>query len=163
MQNAKDTFYEVLRDRVAAGHAARTVVLRGVVRPAVVVEENELLESGELFDCFRMRWTALKQGADGQVAIVCEVRYATKGTGAGMDRGRALAAMDAELAAAVNAAPQNMVKRNFAALATGGAVTAMASRVWWSDVAFDAATSAGAVLERVAKLTVWSFEEAGER
>ena len=165
MQNAKDTFYEVLRERVAAANAARTVVVRGVTRPAVVVEENELIESGTLLECFRLRWTALKNDVDSAAplcAMVCEIRYATKGTGAGMDRGRALAAMDQELAAAVECEPKRAVKKNFAALANGGAVSTMASCAWWSDVAFGAAESKGATLERVAKLTVYSYEEAGE-
>jgi hypothetical protein len=42
MQRAKDTFYITLRDRIAALNPARTVLVRGVVRPAVLVEENEL-------------------------------------------------------------------------------------------------------------------------
>ena len=42
MQNAKDTFYVTLRDRLAAVNPARTMVLRGVTRPGVLVEENEL-------------------------------------------------------------------------------------------------------------------------
>ena len=33
MQNAKDTFYMTLRDRLAAVNPARTMVLRGVTRP----------------------------------------------------------------------------------------------------------------------------------
>ena len=42
MQSAKDTFYVTLRDRLAALNPARTVVVRGMVRPGVLVEENEL-------------------------------------------------------------------------------------------------------------------------
>jgi hypothetical protein len=42
MQNARDTFYVRLRDRLAAVNPARTMVLRGVTRPGVLVEENEL-------------------------------------------------------------------------------------------------------------------------
>ena len=42
MQNAKDTFYEVLRSRLVALNPERTIVLRGVMRPGVLVEENEL-------------------------------------------------------------------------------------------------------------------------
>ena len=36
MQNAKDTFYEVLRKRLAALNPERTMVVRGVVRPGVL-------------------------------------------------------------------------------------------------------------------------------
>src|ERR1700728_5143686 len=104
MQNAKDTFYEVLRDRVAAANAALTVVVRGVVRPAVVVDENEIVSAAEVRDCFRLRWTSLKLDAEGAaplVAMQCEIRYATAGTpgAGGLDRGRVLGSMDAALGA----------------------------------------------------------------
>ena len=42
MQNAKDTFYVTLRDRLAAVNPARTMLVRGVIRPGLLVEENEL-------------------------------------------------------------------------------------------------------------------------
>ena len=38
MQNAKDTFYLTLQSRLAALNPSRTVVLRGVVRPATLVD-----------------------------------------------------------------------------------------------------------------------------
>lgn len=168
MQNAKDTFYEVLRDRVAAGNAGRTVVVRGVVRPAVVVDENEVPDGELLRDCFRLHWTALKVSAAGpapMVAAECEVRYSTAGSNelSGLGRGRALAAMDAELAAAVSASPQWAQKKNFSGLKSGSAAVTTASRIWWSDVAFGAVTEKADALERKATVTVWSFQEVGER
>ena len=42
MQNAKDTFYVTLQGRLAALNPARTIVVRGVVRPGTLVDENEL-------------------------------------------------------------------------------------------------------------------------
>jgi hypothetical protein len=161
MQNAKDTFYEVLRDRVAAGNAGRTVVVRGVVRPAVVVEENEIAGSVELLDCFQLRWTGLKVDS-GVVAQVCEVRYATAGSQGGLDRGRLLAAMDGELASAVGQAPQSSVLKGGVALASGGAAVELGSQIWWSDAAFAALSEDLHGLHRVATVTVWSFGEAGE-
>ncbi len=62
MQNAKDTFYEMLRSRLVALNPERTIVLRGVVRPGVLVEENELLSSTMLPDCFSV---AMVCGAGG--------------------------------------------------------------------------------------------------
>jgi hypothetical protein len=167
MQNAKDTFYEVVRDRVAAANAALTVVVRGVVRPAVVVDENEIAGVAELRDCFRLRWTSLKVSPEGPAALVamqCEIRYATAGSdgAGGLDRGRALESLDAALAAAVGAAPQSAVKKNFAALADGGAVTEMGSQVWWSDVAFGELAEDTAEISRTATVEVWSYQEAGE-
>lgn len=164
MQNAKDTFYEVLRDRVAEVSAGLTVVVRGVLRPAVVVEENEVVSSAELRDCFRLRWTGLRvdAGAAPLVAMQCEIRYATAGSAGGLDRGRALAAMDATLAAAVGKAPQSAVKKDFSALAGGGAAVALSSSVWWSDVAFGALAEDAGELKRTATVEVWSYREAGE-
>src|ERR1700753_2539878 len=100
MQNAKDTFYEVLRDRVAAANAALTVVVRGVVRPAVVVDENEIASAADLRECFRLRWGGLSVSVEGAASLVsmqCEIRYATAGSesAGGLDRGRALASLDA--------------------------------------------------------------------
>jgi hypothetical protein len=56
VQNAKDTFYEVLRGRLAALNPDRTIVLRGVTRPGVLVDENELVTDVAEPDCFRMQW-----------------------------------------------------------------------------------------------------------
>lgn len=164
MQNAKDTFYETLRDRLAAANAAATLVVRGVVRPAVVVEENEIASAAELRDCFRLRWTGLRvdAGAAALVSMACEIRYATAGSGGGLDRGRALAAMDAALMAAVGAAPQSAVKKDFSGLANGGAAVSLSSRVWWSDVAFGALTEDAGEVRRTATVEVWSYREAGE-
>ena len=60
MQNAKDTFYEVLRSRLAALNASRTVVVRNITRPGVMVEENELSSEQVRGDCFRLRWTGME-------------------------------------------------------------------------------------------------------
>ncbi len=54
MQNAKDSFYEVLRARLSALNPERTVAVRGVTRPGVLVDENELQASagvGGLLSC----------------------------------------------------------------------------------------------------------------
>ena len=57
MQNAKDTFYMTLRDRLAAVNPARTMVVRGVTRPGSLVEENELVSADQPVDAFCLRWT----------------------------------------------------------------------------------------------------------
>ena len=167
MQNAKDTFYELLRGRVAVENPARTIVLRGVVRPGVMVVENELLSAADLPDCFRLSWGESKtdvQGALPMVAMSCEIEYETAGTAAnaGMDRGRMLAAMDGELLAAVRAWPQRALKNNYAGLAFGQAVKAMSTNVWWGDVVFGEETVEGERLKRVATVQVMSYQEAGE-
>jgi len=167
MQNAKDTFYELLRARVAAGNPARTIVLRGVTRPGVLVEENELVSGVELPDCFRVSWGLVKTDVCGNVPMVamqCEIAYETAGTAmnAGMDRGRMLGAMDGELLAAVSKAPRRVVKQDYAGLAFGGAVVAMKTNVWWADLVFGEAKVDGDRLTRTATVDVMSYEEAGE-
>jgi hypothetical protein len=163
MQNARDTFYVTLRDRLAAVNPARTMLVRGVVRPGLLVEENELASANPPADVFRLRWTGLRVDAKGAlplVAMSCEVRYATDGNAGngGMDRGRLLAAMDAELAATVNASPQNVGKMNYSA----SAVVAMGTNVFWGDVAFGTVAVDGERVERVANVEVFCYQEAGE-
>lgn len=167
MQNAKDTFYEVLRSRLIALNPERTIVLRGMVRPGILVAENELLSAVALPDCFRLRWSLDRVDASGAMPLVtlqCAIDYETAGSSmiGGMDRGRALAAMDAELASAVNGAPKNVAKMNYAGLATGHAVTAMSTSVWWSQVGFGETVIKDDRLARTATVLVVSYQEAGE-
>jgi len=169
MQNARDTFYVTLRDRLAAVNPARTMVLRGVTRPGLLVEENELVSAYQPVDAFCLSWTGLSvdvQGVLPLVTMVCEVRYATDGDSGngGMDRGRLLSAMDAELVAALGEAPQNVVKMDYVAAAGGSglAPVAMATNVFWGDVVFGAVVVNGERLERVATVEVFTYQEAGE-
>jgi hypothetical protein len=168
MQNAKDTFYITLRDRVAALNPARTVLVRGQSRPGVLVEENELAaapgSSKDPQDAFRLRWTGTSVDPHGPLPLVtlrCEILYATAGNSGngGMDRGRLLSAMDAELAAAVNAGPQHAVKTNYTA--SSGPAT-MHTSIFWGDLAFSAAEIDGELLQRTATVDVFSYQEAGE-
>jgi len=169
MQNARDTFYVTLRDRIAALNPARTMVVRGVARPGVLVEENELVSAYEPVDVFCVRWTGLGMDATAALPLatmVCEIRYATDGDSGngGMDRGRLLSAMDGELVAAVSAAPQSVAKMNYAdgAGGSGQGPVAMATNVFWGDVVFGATRVNGERLERVATVAVFSYQEAGE-
>ena len=68
------------------------------------------------------------------VASTCQLRYGTAGTtgAAGMDRGRALAAMDQELATALQAGPPAVVKNSY----TSGSPVAMATSIFWGSLAF---------------------------
>ena len=161
MQNAKDTFYLTLRDRLAVLNPARTVVLRGVVRPASLVEQNELRSANQPLDTFCLRWTALGIHAPGIVAMQCEIRYRTDGSSgnAGMDRGRMLSAMDSELLAAVDGAPQNAAKRTFATNPSG---VTTGTNVFWGDVQFAAAEIEAERISRVATVQVFAYQGAGE-
>jgi hypothetical protein len=163
MQNAKDTFYTTLRDRLAAVNPARTMVIRGATRPGVLVEENELASDVVPVDVFRLQWMGLKVDANGALPLVtmnCEIRYATDGSSGngGMDRGRLLAGMDAELTAALSETPRSVVKINYSV----SPAVALGTNVFWGDVSFGAAVVTGERLERVATVEVFCYQEAGE-
>ncbi len=168
VQLAKDTFYATLRDRVAAANAARAVVVRGVTRPGVLVAENELpgvaIDGISITEAFCLRWTGLSidtQGPMPLIALACEIRYATDGSSglAGLDRGRALAAMDAELVAAIAKAPQSACSLAIAEIAGGGAATQTmtGTRVFWGDVTSKPAVMRGERMERTAEVEVYSY------
>jgi len=168
MQSARDTFYVVLRTRLAAINPARTIVLRGQVRPGILVEENELPTAFQPVDAFSLRWTATRVDTATPlplVAMECQVSYATDGSAGngGMDRGRLLAAMDGELLAALNQVPHSAAKMNYSGVAgTGAAPTAMATSIFWSQPAFAPVTTSGERIARVATVQVFSCQEAGE-
>lgn len=167
MQNAKDTFYEGLRGRLVALNSYRMIVLRGVVRPGVLVEENELVSAVAIPDCFRLQWAVSGVDANGVLptaTLECVIEYETAGTGmnAGMDRGRALAAMDAELQGAVNVLPRTLPKLNYAGLANGVTAVAMSTNIWWGEVAFGKTVVKEDRLARTATVIVMSYQEAGE-
>lgn len=167
MQNAKDTFYELLRSRIAAANPERTIVLRGVTRPGVLVEENELVTAVTLPDCFRLRWVDASVDSANALPVAtltCEILYETAGTAAnaGMDRGRMLAAMDAEFIGAVSTCPQHTLKQSYAALANGGNAQAMSTNIWWSNAVLGPLVLKADRIARTAKVTVMSCEEAGE-
>lgn len=174
MQDTKDTFYVTLRDRVAAGNPARTVAVRGVTRPGVLVEENELPAGWVPADVFWMRWTDVavdRTGAVPLVALTCSIRYGTDGDAGvgGMDRGRLLGAMDAELAVALGAGAQGVAVRNvrktdyrsLVGSSGTGTVVMLGTNVFWGDVVFGPAAVVGERLERVATVVVFGFVEAG--
>ncbi len=163
MQRAKDTFYVTLRDGVAAVNPQRTTAVRGVLRPGVLVEENELPAAVPVADVFRLRWTELTVDAAATVPMArirCEIAYETAGTAAigGMDRGRLLAAMDAELMTVLAGETQSAAKMDFSA----GTPVPDGTRIFWSDPAFGGAVVTGERISRVTAVDVWSLEGAGE-
>jgi len=167
MQDARDTFFVALRTRLAAINPDRTIVLRGQVRPGVLVEENELPTAFQPTDAFTLHWTAMTVDA-GPLPLVtmeCQINYATDGTSGngGMDRGRLLGAMDGELTAALLTETQSAVKKNFSGVAgTGAAAVAMSTNIFWSSPRFAPAKTSGERLERTATVQLFSYQEAGE-
>ena len=98
MQNAKDSFYMAMRARLAAVNPERTTVLRGAVRPGILVEEAEAPLSQLPADVFVLRWLGIGSDVNldaPMVAAECEILYQTCGCESfgGLDRGRTLSAM----------------------------------------------------------------------
>ncbi len=159
-QNAKDTFYLTLRDRLAVLNPDRTVVVRSGTRPGILVEENESADApgATVSDVFILHWTGFTSDTGEALPLErarCEVRYATGGLPevAGMDRGRALQAMDEELQAMLQPASAPLVAYGGAAPVTG------TSRVFWSDAEYGNATVAASRLERVVTVEVFAWKE----
>jgi hypothetical protein len=161
MQNAKDSFYMTLRTRLTAANPERTILLRGTVRPGILVEEAEAPFSQLPNDVFVLRWLGLGTDielASTMIATECEILYQTCGTQSfgGLDRGRLLSQMDQELAAML--APYHTPKLKYA----GAQPTAMLTHVFWDEPSFGAITVQRDRLSRSAKAMVYSYQEQGE-
>ena len=183
MQNTKDSFLLMLRDRLSVVNPERTCVVRGATRAAVLAAENELAsaepEAGEVWpaETFVVRWGEPyvdTSEAMPLLSLPCEIAYWTVGSdlAAGMDRGRVLTAMDGELRQML--LPAFTAKQDCRTLPP----TPMRTNVFWSAASFGAVVktklatgiskagrveAAGAKLSRVARLTVFGLEEAGEQ
>jgi len=162
MQNAKDTFYVTLRNRLAALNPARTMTLRAVSRPGIFVQDAEAPMPQPVLDAFSVSWTGL--AADLQMPailtqLICEIQYATAGTqaNAGLDRGRALEEMDYELLSMLY--PYSAQKMNYAATPA----VAMETMVFWSEPEFSPIATLRDRLSRTAKVTIFAFQEGGEK
>ncbi|HTW46435.1 MAG TPA: hypothetical protein VMD92_00730 [Acidobacteriaceae bacterium] len=161
MQNAKDTFYLTLRNRLAIVNPARTMILRSVTRPGILVEDAEAFTAQPQLDAFTLRWTGLS--ADLHLPSIlaqmtCEIRYTTAGTqaNAGLDRGRALEKMDYELLRLLY--PYSAQKMN----CTQNPAVSMSTLVFWSEPDFSPAVTDHDRLSRIAKVTVFAFQEPSE-
>ncbi len=161
MQNAKDTFYKTLRARLAALNPERTTIVRGVVRPAVMVAENELeIEGNVPLDTFVLRWSGATFDAvepQGLHGAVCAITFATRGTPElnGMDRGRVLEALRHELRSILQ--PTVVAKQNY----TGDAVVTEETNVFWSEPAFADVVARDSELKCTATVHVFALGEAG--
>jgi hypothetical protein len=167
VQNARDSFYEALRNRLSTLNPERTVVIRGVTRPGVLVDENETQSTELLADCFHLRWKDSQVTSAGALPLVCqacEITYATAGTAlnGGLDRGRALTSMDAELTSVLQAGEQHAAKYDYSALREGGTAQALQTGIWWSDVSFQPLQFNKERVQRSALVEVVSYLEAGE-
>jgi len=161
MQNAMDSFYMALRTRLCSLNPERTCLIRGAVRPGILVEEAEAPFSQIPSDVFVLRWTAV--GADVDLpstlmAAQCEILYATCGTESfgGLDRGRALNQMDEELLTMLQ--PFSTPKLNYVATPPA----AMLTQVFWEEPVFAPAVTQRDLLSRTVSVTVYGYQEPGE-
>lgn len=118
MQYAKDSFYVALRERLSGLNPLRTVTVNGVTRPAVIVAENELvIPIDPLPDAFYLEWGAVEvvnshAAKQPLMQMDCVISYHTLGSSeSGVDRGRSLASLDAELLGICQ--PQHTPKRDY--------------------------------------------------
>lgn len=161
MQNAKDSFYMALRTRLVAVNPERTILIRGAVRPGILVEEAEAPFSQLPNDVFVLRWLGLGADLDlgsAMAAEECEAIYQTCGTQAfgGLDRGRALSEMDEELIAILQ--PFWTPKLSY----TSTPPAAMLTQVFWDEPAFAPIVVQRDRLTRSARIMVYSYQEEGE-
>jgi hypothetical protein len=161
MQNAKDSFYMTLRSRLITINPQRTIMLRGAVRPGILVEEAEASFSQFPMDVFVLRWLGL--GADTKldstlIAAECEIVYQTCGSQSfgGLDRGRSLSAMDDELVIMLQ--PFHSPKMSFIATPP----SPMLTEVFWDEPTFGPVEGQRDRLSRSAKVTIYSYLEQGE-
>lgn len=161
MQNAKDSFYMALRTRLASVNPQRTILLRGALRPGILVEEAEAPFSQLPNDVFVLRWLGMAADLDLALTMVaeqCEVMYQTCGTQSfgGLDRGRTLSQMDEELMEMLQ--PFHTTKLNYAATPPA----TMLTQVFWEEPAFSPVVSQRDRLSRSANVIVYSYQEQGE-
>ncbi|HEX8712906.1 MAG TPA: hypothetical protein VF730_13595 [Terracidiphilus sp.] len=161
MQNAKDSFYMALRARLATVNSQRTILMRGALRPGILVEEAEAPFNQLPTDVFILRWAGLAVDLDicsTLIAAECEILYQTCGTQVfgGLDRGRAISQMDNELIAILT--PYSAPKSNF----TKTPPEAMLTQVFWDEPAISPISVQRDLVSRSAKVIVYSYQEQGE-
>jgi len=162
MQYAKDSFYMALRGRLAVVNPLRTVTLFGIVRPAVVVAENEPGTADvPLSEVFYLRFGAVQPVVMEQaakrpmLALNCEIAYRTDGTAGNnnVDRGRLLAALDLELLQI--SAPPWIEKQDYTVTPS----VDLGTRLLWQRPQFAAMEEVGNELRRQANITIFFFPE----
>jgi hypothetical protein len=161
MQNAKDSFYIALRTRLVAINPSRTVLLRGAVRPGILVEEAEAAFPQLLDDVYTLRWLALGVDVDLASTLVaqeCEILYSTCGTQSfgGLDRDRLLSAMDEELTSMLQ--PFCTPKLSYVVTPP----TTMLTQVFWDEPVFSPIVTQRDRISRTVKVLVYSYQEQGE-
>ncbi len=162
MQNAQNTFYITLRNRLAALNPNRTIYLRGVTRPGMLVESNELVTARPPSEVFVVRWIGLHNDPYLPAVLLqmeCQIEYMTEGTTSnlGMDRGAMLTEMDAELVSILQ--PGCALKMSYAQ----APAKQMETQIFWTEAAFQPVKIERDQLLRTVMVSVFSYEEPGEQ
>lgn len=108
MQAAKDSFFRALQSRLAVANPARTIVVDGAARPAILVAENEPFPPPKLFfNTFYIHWlgaSPVREFGDvnpTRYSLPAQIEYFIQGTASLQrpfaDRGRLMAQLDHEL------------------------------------------------------------------
>ena len=161
MQNAKDTFYITLRDRLHLLNPLRTIAIRAVQRPGMLVDDAEAPIAELVSDVFTLRWTNLAISEalpNPMISMGCEIKYVTSGTQAasGLDRGRAIAEMDRELNTVLR--PMCAQKLDYA----NTPASILQSQVFWTEPAFGTLSVHRSQISRITSVLVFSFQEPGD-
>lgn len=160
MQNAKDSFYIAMRDRLAIINPMRVLTIRAVQRPSLLMEEAEAPMIEILNNTFVIRWTTAASIANqpgSLVSLGCEFHYASSGsqTNLGLDRGRELSELDREILAMLQ--PSTTPKYTYVTMPA----EALQTNIFWTDVILEPVQTVRDQLVRVARIIVFSLGEKG--
>ena len=162
MQATKDSFYLTLRDRLAQADPGRTITVDGVTRPAIVVVENDKPSvTSRQHDAFYLEWGAahaVRPAISTLMAATCTVSYSSAGTEAngGLDRGRMLGGLEAELLGLCS--PAVTPKNDY----TSGSPVNLGSNIFWSQPTFSPTKAGPGCVAREASITVYFYPEVNQ-
>lgn len=153
MQAVKDSFYMALRRRLAQSYPQRT--MGDANQPALVVCENVCEPWLPANDILYLRWTGDEKlpadaAAAGWRALNCEIAFGSAGTESanGEDRGRAVDELEAELRSILE--PHQTALLDYAE----DPPATLNATLLWTHATLDDAKDTGAVIHRIARLSV---------
>jgi hypothetical protein len=158
MQATKDTFLKTLSDRLAVVNPARTVILDGGSRPAVLALENETpVPADTELETFLLTWEgaslAMPEGT--LMYMDCKLSYGSLGSDAMLhtDRGRILTTMDGELLRICE--QRRAPKCNY----TQTPPALMGTNIFWTPPVIESAGEVNGILHRTASVRLFFFPE----
>ncbi|MFZ0705638.1 MAG: hypothetical protein WAM71_08560 [Candidatus Korobacteraceae bacterium] len=163
MQATKDTFYIALRDRLVQVDPNLTIVIDGATRPAIVVTENEPPSAQSRQDeAFYLDWGSahpVQPATSTLMAMDCMIGYTCSGQSdsGGVDRGRKLSALDADLLAIC--APAQAHKNDY----SSGSPVDLASYIFWSAPKLEPLKVEAKQVGRQALVTVFFYPEVNQQ